>query len=428
MKIRRAVAATGLVLGLSLAVSGCSSAAPGGAVPGGNSGGSSNVLHLNYAGAPYSDAVLKEFKKQHPDIKVDVTHSTLTFEDGSVQTSLRSGHGADVMLVNSGPGRIAPLAKAGLIANLDKFYTSNSLADQYPKDVRDQITYDGSVYEIVEGRDIFQLYYNTKIFDKAGVKPPTTWTDLLDSCAPLAASGVQPLIVGARDNFAGGWLLGTLVQSSAGADVMHNVFFGNGAFDQKSIVQGGTRLTDLIKAGCIDGTKALALNGREAEVAFGQGKAAMTVDLEATISNLKADKLDTSSIKSMPMPSENPSNARPTSGLAVSWIVNAQTKAMPAALEWMKWVSSKEYLELAAKNGFTFAPARTVPGSVELDPAVAQAVDAAKQGSGYNPSVYLSADAKEAWYAAVQGLLGGNTAQPLMKQVDDKMKSSAKGR
>jgi alkanesulfonate monooxygenase SsuD/methylene tetrahydromethanopterin reductase-like flavin-dependent oxidoreductase (luciferase family) len=126
------------------------------------------------------------------------------------------------------------------------------------------------------------------------------------------------------------------------------------------------------------------------------------------------------------MPSDDPANEHPTSGLAVSWVVNARS-ASPATTAWIEWVSSAEYLQLAAENGYTFAPAHEVPDSVDLDPTIAEAVDRANAETGFNPSVYLSADAKEAWYAAVQGLLAGQDPKPLLTAVDDAIKNDAGG-
>ncbi|SDS14150.1 ABC transporter substrate-binding protein [Microlunatus soli] len=417
MRIHKLIISSVLVTALA-AVTGCSGAAPGGAPAAGDgSKQDSTVLRLNYGESQYAAAVLKAFQQEHPDIKVEVTHAAVTFEDGSVQTNLRSGHGADVLLVNSGPGRVAPLARAGLIADLTDVYDGGA-RQQYPKDVLDQITTDKKIYEVVEGRDIFELHYNQKILDRAGVQPPKTWSDLIASCKPLAEAGVQPLVVGARDNFAGGWLTGTLLQSSAGTATMRDVLFDNGSFAQQPVLDGAAKIGQLIKNGCLDGKKGLAFDGDQATATFARGKAAMIVATQALDADLQQDKVDTSALHAIPMPSDDPANAHPTSGLAVSWIVNANSRSLPAAKEWIRWVSSEKYLTIAAQNGYTFGPTHLVPDSVQLDPAIAKAVKDANTETGFNPSVYLSADGKDAWYAAVQGLLAGRDPKPLLQAID----------
>lgn len=411
MRVRSRTSALMMIILLALATA-CSP--PGGAEQQG-----AETLRINVGQSPYTDAVVEEFKAQHPDLKVEVTGTTLSFEDGSVQSHLRSGRGADVLLVNSGPGRVGQLADGGLIADLSDLYDEENLKQRYPENVVDQISRDSGIHEIVEGRDIFQVHAHSKIFEQAGLELPKTWDQLLATCKPLAAQGKQPMVVGARDNFAGGWLLGTLVQSTAGENTMKNVLFADGSFEQEAIVRGGQRLADLVSSGCINGKNGLALEFEQAVASFGQGEAAMTVGTQATVPDLTADGVDTSDVAVFPMPADDPKNAIPTSGLAVSWIVNAETQSMPAAREWMAWVASDEYQKVAVENGMGLAPARSISDSVQLNPVVAQAANAVADRSGYNPSVYLPAAAKEEWYAAVQGLLSGNgDAEALMGMVE----------
>jgi raffinose/stachyose/melibiose transport system substrate-binding protein len=362
---------------------------------------------------PYSAAVVEEFRRAHPDITVEVSTVEVTFEEGSVQTLLRSGQAPDVLLVNSGPGRVGLLADGGLVADLSELYAERGLSQRYRPAVLDQITRQGggAPFEVVEGLDVFQVHFNKEFFTRAGVAVPTTFDELRSACAPLAGAGVLPMTVGARDNFAGGWLLGTLVQSSAGAKAMSEVIYGDGAFDQPAIVRGGEMLRELVEAGCIDAGQAAALDQEQAEAAFLAGEAAMTVMPQGPMAELRAEGGDVSRFDSFPMPALQPGvTAVPTAGLALSWVVPADTDAKSAVYEWLDWVSSEEYLQLAADSGMTLAPSRVVPDGASLDPAIQDAVDALATDPGYNPSVYLSASAKDAWYQAVQGLLTGGTS------------------
>ena len=223
----------------------------------------SGPLAVNIIASPHAEAVVAAFEETHPDIDVELTTTTLSFEDGSVQTHLRSGAGADVLLLNSGPGRIGLIAEAGLVLDVSDLY-ADGIDASYPDDVLSQITYDDAIYEIAEGRDIFQLHVNAALFEDAGVDVPTSWDELLDVCEPLADSGVRPLAVGARDNYAGGWLLGTLVQSAVGVEPVRDVLFGDASIAASGPVEGGQHLADLIEAGCIDGTEGLALEFEQA--------------------------------------------------------------------------------------------------------------------------------------------------------------------
>lgn len=418
--IRLALAGTVCAL-----VAGCGSASAPGAdaegEEGGQGEGSSTTLEIAGIEHPYMEAMVDEFRERHPDIEVEYTPGELSFEEGRIQTMLRSGEAPDVMLVNSGPGRVGVLADAGLIADLSDLYEQGGLSDRYQTAVVEQITRqgDGSVYEVVEGMDIFQVYYNKDLFAQAGVDVPTSFDDLLALCAPLSESGVLPMVAGVRDNYAGGWLLGTLVQASTGEDVMEDVIYGDGRFDQEAIVRGGEMLRALLEQGCIDGGQAAALDNEQAQAAFLNGSAAMIVMPQGPLAELRAEGGDVSPFAAFPMPTPDSGIAAlPTAGLAHSWVMAAETDAQSAAREWLQWVSSEDYLQAVAEEGMTLAPALVVPESVTLDPSIQDAVDKIADGAGYNPSVYVSAAAKDAWYQAVQGLITGSmSAQEAMANV-----------
>jgi raffinose/stachyose/melibiose transport system substrate-binding protein len=76
----------------------------------------------------------------------------------------------------------------------------------------------------------------------------------------------------------------------------------------------------------------------------------------------------------------------------------------------------------------TLAPATVVPADVTLDPAVQEAVGELSKGAGYNPSVYLPAPVKDAWYQAVQGIVTGSaTPEAAMAQVQAALAESRAG-
>ncbi|GAB3837303.1 ABC transporter substrate-binding protein [Kribbella italica] len=418
-----------LVLAVVL-VPGCATvAAPGsGSLDTGGPQDTSSTLRIMGTDFPYTDATVAAFERQHPEISVEYVKGAVSFEEGSAQTLLRSGSGPDLMLVNSGPGRVGMLADAGLIWPLDEVFTANGLAARFTPEVVRQTREgnDGRVYEIVEGLDVFQVYYNKKLFAAHGVEVPTDWDSFLTACTTLRSAGVKPLLAGARDNFAGGWLLGALVQASAGRDTMRDVIAGSGSFADPSIVRGGQMLADLLDKGCLDGEQAAALDGGQAEAAFWRGGGGMIVVPQGSMANARQDGVDVASYGSFPMPTTVPgAEALPTAGLALSWVVNNSTKSRSAVVEWLRWLASPEYLALTAQHGRTLVPAQVVPAGITLDPAVADGLEKVAKGTGFNPSVYLPDAAKEAWYQAVQGLLTGRISpEQAMRAVQDKLEAS----
>ncbi len=390
----------------------------------------SNPVTLKIAGIQYgyTPTVIAAFMKRNPTIKVNFSGGNVSFENGQIQTVLRSGHGPDVLLINSGPGRVGLLSSQGLIRSLDDVYKKYNITERYQKWVIDQIRTQGKghIYEIVEGADVFQVYYNKEIFSKQGLQPPRTWAQFLADCNKLKEAGVLPIVAGVRDNFAGGWLMGTLVQASAGKDIMTNVIYGTGNFDQPKIVRGAQMLKDLVSKGYINGYQAAALTADQADAAFTHGRGAMIVFSQGHIISAQKNGVDVSKFGSFLMPSLNAGQpAQPIAGLAHSWVVDVNTKKMSAVEKWLNWVSSDDYLKIAVAHGGSLVPTLKVPQSIKLPPAIQDAAAKLEKGAGYNPSVYLPAAAKDAWYAAVQQLITGQASpEQAMKQIQSALAES----
>ncbi|MBM7789286.1 ABC transporter substrate-binding protein [Tenggerimyces flavus] len=427
MRRRQLLAAAGLAL-----LPGCATvAAPGGGSSGSGPEDSSKRLRILAGRYPYTDAVLGEFRQRNPGLTAAYTEGGVSFEEGSAQTLLRSGRSPDVILVNSGPGRVGLLARNGLIAPLDDVLARTGFAERYQDAVIEQTRSgpEGKIYEVVEGLDVFQVYYNKDLFAKHGATVPTTWQGFLDTCAALKKGDVSPIVAGVRDNFAGGWLLGSLVQAAAGRELMTEVIYGDGAFDDPSIVQGGQLLKDLLDAGYLDGRQAAALDGEQANAAFLKGSAAMIVVPQSQVADAAYDGEKVDHLGAFPMPpTEAGMPALPTAGLAVSWVVNNATKARSAVAAWLDWISSEDYLRLAAKNGLTLVPSLKLPAGITMHPIVADGFAKSRAGTGYNPSVYLPDTAKDAWYQAVQGIITGSlTPQQAMADVQRELVTARNG-
>lgn len=380
----------------------------------------------------YTPAVVEAFQEAHPEIDFEFAAGNLTFEGGQIQTTLQSGEGPDVINVNSGPGRVGLLASSGLIVPLDDFYERSGAIATYQPDVLEQIRNqnpDGLIYEVVEGLDVFQVYYNAGIFADNNLEIPQTWDDFLATCQTLRDAGVQPIVLGARDNFAGGWLLGGLVQASAGRDVMTELIYGDGDFTHPDILRGLELLQQLVEEGYINGLEAAALTNEQARAAFPQGQAAMVVQGQGYPIALENDGIDTSNIRPFLIPSLNEGQAAaPTAGLAHSWVINADSENQGAAETWLEWVVSDEYLRIAMENGGALVPARIVTGDITLPPWIQDAASKLAAGVGYNPSVYLPAGVVDSWYAAMQNIITGQaTPQQAIDQLQEDLEASRSG-
>jgi multiple sugar transport system substrate-binding protein len=208
----------GALLAAALAAAGCSSSASSSSANGsaqvGASSSSSQHVSLTLVsympligktGASTLDGLLAGFKQAHPNISVTVQVPAAT--NGAsitavVQRDEAAGTTPDV--VQSGLDMLRYLATGGLGAqNLNQVVSASALAGEwggahpYPAAVRALGNVSGQLYAIPWVLSTPVLFYNARLFTKAGLNPnnpPSTWAQVeADALAIKKATGADGL-------------------------------------------------------------------------------------------------------------------------------------------------------------------------------------------------------------------------------------------
>jgi multiple sugar transport system substrate-binding protein len=80
--------------------------------------------------------------------------------------------------------------KEGIIDPIDKYLDKEDMKDFFPN-LLSGYQMNGKTYGIPKDYNPLILYYNKDMFDRAGVKPPTTWDELKDAAAKTTTSTVK---------------------------------------------------------------------------------------------------------------------------------------------------------------------------------------------------------------------------------------------
>ena len=377
---------------------------------------STTTLTVGGIDYPYTGSAMEKFLITSTDVKLNQDWGILRFEDGTIQTVMRSGEGPEVLVVNSGPGRAGLLARNNLIKNLDPIIEGTGIIERYQPWVIEKLKLEGNghVIELVEGIDVFQFYYNKKIFAELGLEkylPLKSWDDFIEMSLKIKAAGYLPLALGMLDNFGGGWLGGLVMEAAAGNERMTEVIYGNGSFNTPEFIQGFKMLKQLADLGIIDRQKALALGGSSQIQYIVDEIAAMSALPIAHIMTGQAEGNDMNRFGSFVLPTTEAGRpGRPTSGFAHGWVVASTVpdNKMPAVVKFLDFISSQEYTRNAFNGGATLiSPLKEMPADIILHPLLQDARDKLELGAGYNPSVYFPASAVTAWYEALQGVVAG---------------------
>ncbi|MEU2247481.1 extracellular solute-binding protein [Streptomyces sp. NPDC019224] len=161
-----------------------------------DSGGGSGDVTLTVVAADYGtseenksdtywDAVARDFEASHPGIEVEVTVLPWTDVDREVARMVKDGKAPDIAQI----GAYADYAKAGKLYSADEMLAIRTQANFLPK-----LVDAGKVNRIQYGLPFVAstrlLFYNEKLFSRAGLKAPRTWSDIASDATVLRQRGV----------------------------------------------------------------------------------------------------------------------------------------------------------------------------------------------------------------------------------------------
>ena len=117
--------------------------------------------------------------------------NTFAYED-KVSAAVTSNSLPDVLMMD-GPN-ISNYAYSGIIQSMDEYLSDEELSD-FVDSVINQGTYEGKFYALAPSESSVALFYNKKIIDAAGIKPPTklenawTWEEFLEAVKKVHKDG-----------------------------------------------------------------------------------------------------------------------------------------------------------------------------------------------------------------------------------------------
>ncbi|MFR9676939.1 ABC transporter substrate-binding protein [Streptomyces sp. TR06-5] len=131
-----------------------------------------------------------------------------------VLTDLQSGDVPD--LIEEPGGWVQEFALSGDALSLQEYVDRDGPDMGFPDDwQRAAVTHNshrGEVYGVQLHQTCSLLLYNRTMFDAAGVRPPTTWDELVEVCAELTGGGVHGIALNQDKSYAWPWMLQNAVR------------------------------------------------------------------------------------------------------------------------------------------------------------------------------------------------------------------------
>lgn len=222
----------------------------------------------------------KLIKEKWPNVTLEVTKLPDDNYYTSLKTKLASGECPDIILTQpmyAGQNSCYSLAEAGYLTSLNDLDCVQGRKDM------SSVTYGDDIVTASCNVAILGTYYNKELFAQAGIdSEPQTWDEFLEDCQKLQDAGIQPIVMGDKDQYV---LQFGLYQLAA-----DEIYSKNPDYDTQ-LRDGDTSFTDegtwdkvlemyktLYDKKYIDASQSLGYGASQAITDFIDGKAAMTFD------------------------------------------------------------------------------------------------------------------------------------------------------
>jgi raffinose/stachyose/melibiose transport system substrate-binding protein len=272
----------------ALALSACGSSGPGQAKSG-------EASYWFLSGQPQEDirqGAVDAFNKKNPDGTIKAT----TFQNDAYKTKIKTALGAGqgpTIIWGWGGGGLKSWVDANQVEDLTSWFGSNADVKNrlFPSSFGPAII-DGKIYAMpAETVQPIVLYYNKRVFDKVGAKPPQSWGDIMALVPKFNAAGVAPFSLAGQSRWTNMMWLEFAFDRVGGPEVFQAVFDGEpNAWSNPASIQGLTMVQDLVKAGgFVKGFASIVADQNADQALLYTDKAAMMLHGSWTYASMKTD-------------------------------------------------------------------------------------------------------------------------------------------
>jgi len=171
------------------------------------------VLKLWYYEPPTSAmglawaAAQTQFLATHPGVKIAYELHTFEQLQKTAQMVLNSDSAPDLIEINKGAANAGTFATEGLLTDMTAEATKRGWDKILSPSIQTTCRYDpktgimgsGPLYGVTDYGEFIMLYYNQDMFDKNGIKVPTTVDDLYAAADAFLAKGITPFVTGGAE-------------------------------------------------------------------------------------------------------------------------------------------------------------------------------------------------------------------------------------
>ena len=173
------------------------------------------LVGTNVGALPFN-VILENFNKQNRDeiiVEIEDIPSDDAYKD-KIKVLMSAGELPDI--INGKQGLFGLAVKGGYPLDFKPYIDNDA---QWKASIGDNAllanSRDGKIYSIADSVDIIGYFYNKEMFEKAGIKPATTWDEWFSNCDKLKKAGFTPLAMMTGEN---SWTTNLILASLVGTN------------------------------------------------------------------------------------------------------------------------------------------------------------------------------------------------------------------
>jgi raffinose/stachyose/melibiose transport system substrate-binding protein len=377
-------------------------------------GGAIDHWHIQPADSPLAalwDEFSTEFNAQNPDgAQVTPTFYENDAFKSNLATAIQGGDPPD-MFQSWGGGVLRQQVEAGAVRDL-----TDELADVIAlmsPGALQPYTIDGRVYGLPFSLGMIGIWYNTELFEQAGIsEPPATWAELLTDIQLLKDAGITPIALGGADLWPGHYWWTYPAMRLAGAQAFQQAHETN-SFDDPAFVQAGQMVEELVALEPFqEGFLAAGYEQADGEAQLmGNGDAAMELmgqwALQGAIDNAGLEGGDADAHRArmgwFPFPAVEGGTGDPSEALGGGDGFAVGANAPDGIFDYLRFIFAENYQRIVDAGAGVIPTTLAAAGTVE-DPNEQEIVQTVGAASGFQ--LYLDQDFPPAVGGAVNEAVG----------------------
>lgn len=372
---------------------------------------------------------IEQFEQDNPDVELDAQAIPVDGYRQRLSTVAAANELPDLMFVYAG-SHSAELYKAGLLQPITDVLNEHSdWRDKFLPGAFDPFMFEkDQIYTAPLAMSATSiLYYNKALFDKHGVKVPTTWDEMMTAVKAFNDQGVTPIALGNKAPWvAQSTIIGSLADRVTGTEWFKNAAAQKGAkFTDPEFVEALGYFKQLVDNKAFQ-EGANSIDNTQAEQYFIQGNAAMMVSGAWTLTNLAASAtedqmkdIEVTVLPAIPGGKGDPNTITGGAGGGLALSKRTEGAAREAALKLIYTVSGPEAQKAIAESN-SMVMYDTDVDQAKVTSLYYKAFNLVKT-TGITPvyDAYLSAEAGEAINNGLQEIMMGGTPESVAKKLQD---------